>query len=216
MVTTPAVTEHAIAEVVDPETGEVELGPEETMIQEQAELMASRASMMGCQAAVVMMMALLGVARIEGAHYSVFLVFLPVFVIVGCFTCSLGCAVCCLREPEEGMGMMGGDGEHRPLNPGAQASSTAGATSTTVAMGAVGEGHKLGGSAVSPRTARTTALGGGGGGGAGAGVAGGGGATTYQPPAPLPVVVVTPTVVAPAPPGPSSSSASAGEIDGID
>jgi len=29
----------------------------------------------------------------------------------------VGCAVYCLREPEEGMGMMGGDGEYRPLNP---------------------------------------------------------------------------------------------------
>lgn len=88
--------------------------------------MASRAAMLGCQAAIVLMMALLGVARIEGAHYSVFIIFLPVFLIMGCFTCSLGCAVCCLRDPA----MMNEMGEGMPLNPGAQANTTAGATSS--------------------------------------------------------------------------------------
>lgn len=134
--------------VMDPETGEVELGPEEAMIQEQTELMASRASMLACQAAIVLVMALLGVARIEGAHFSVFLVFLPVFVIVGCFTCSLGCAVCCVRDAD---GIM--DGENRPLNPGAGGQGTASATSIgtnpSVAASMVrdsGEGHVEAGS----------------------------------------------------------------------
>jgi hypothetical protein len=35
------------------------------MLQQQAELMASRASMLGCQACVMLMMALLAVGRIE-------------------------------------------------------------------------------------------------------------------------------------------------------
>ncbi len=137
-------TLEAAASPVDPETGAGgELPPEEAMMREQAEVMASRASMLGCQASILLMMALLGVARIEGAHYSVFIIFLPVFILVGCFTCSLGCAVCCLRDPE--MMMEGEMGEHRPLNPGAQASSTAGATSTTVAVAvAVAEASSTG------------------------------------------------------------------------
>lgn len=134
--------------------------------------MASRASMLGCQACVMLAMALLAVGRIEvgahghttiiihvrlslpplmvhkpnipstylhhrqGAHYSVFLVFLPVFAVVGCFTCSLGCAVCCVRgDPNDVMG-----GEGTPLNPAAQAGNTSGAiqTTTTAAVAAAG------------------------------------------------------------------------------
>ena len=52
------------------------------MLRQQAELMSSRAAMLCCNATILLVIALLAVARIQGAGYSVFIIFIPLFIIV--------------------------------------------------------------------------------------------------------------------------------------
>lgn len=54
----------------------------EQAIREEAEFIASRSSFQCCTLSVLLTFALLTVARIAGAHYTVFIIFIPLFLMV--------------------------------------------------------------------------------------------------------------------------------------
>ncbi|KAG5185997.1 hypothetical protein JKP88DRAFT_353980 [Tribonema minus] len=64
---------------------------------EFAQMLRSQAKA-GCFSwGVLLVMVLLAVAKMAGADFSTFIIFIPVFAAAGCLVCTMSCLICCMR-----------------------------------------------------------------------------------------------------------------------